>query len=121
MAYFYLALTVAFSVYGQFVLKWRINLITTKFGADIGKVDLILKAVTDVFVLSGFLSAVVAAITWMLAMAKLQLTLAYPLTVACTFISISIISIMVLEEKLTIVRAIGIATILLGIFLIVKQ
>src|SRR5699024_7054193 len=70
--------TIAFTVYGQIMLKWRID----KYGdlpADLfDKLQFVLRLLLDPLILSGFLSAFVASLFWMAAMTKFDISFAYP-------------------------------------------
>ena len=63
MNYLYILGTIFFTVYGQIILKWRINKIgfSLENGGLIDKALTILKFVFDPFIFSGFLSAFVAS------------------------------------------------------------
>ena len=70
-------------------------------------------------IFSGFVSAFVASVFWMLAMTKFELTYAYP------FMSLSpalvfIVGIFVLGETFTIGKLLGLLIIMLGIIVTVK-
>ena len=78
MSYIYIFATVVLTVYGQLIIKWQI------LGADafpestLGKVVFLGNLLLNPWVASALLAALVAALTWMAAMTKLQLSHAYP-------------------------------------------
>ena len=90
MSYVYVALTVLLTVYGQIVIKWQV-LEAGALPADAeGKLRFIGALMTNLWVLSGFAAAVLAVISWMLAMSKLPLSHAYPFT-SLSFVLILVI------------------------------
>lgn len=122
IGYLYILGTIVFTVYGQIILKWRISNLGWKpiFNNNIGGflIDYI-KFLFDPLIFSGFLSAFVASVFWMLAMTKFDITYAYP------FMSISpalvfLVGILVLHEPFTWGKLIGLFVIILGILIIVK-
>lgn len=83
------------------------------------KVRFLIQALSDLYVLSGFLSAFVASLFWMLAMTKLDLTQAYP------FISLSpalvfLIAVLFLGESFTWGKVIGLLLIVAGTMVTVR-
>ena len=121
MRYLYIAGTILFTVYGQIILKWRINYLGWSMtdGNLFEKIICYLKLLFDPFILSGFIAAFLASISWTLAMTKFELTSAYP------FMSLSpaivfILGIFFLNEAFTIGKLIGLVLIILGIIATVK-
>lgn len=117
VSYLYIAGTIAFTVYGQLIIKWRINLV----GLNIDNATFwttclsYLKFLFDPFIFSGFLSAFIASVFWMLAMTKFELTRAYP------FMSLSpalvfVFGVILLGEAFTIGKVVGLLFIGIGIF-----
>ncbi|EGQ9836763.1 EamA family transporter [Vibrio cholerae] len=118
MPYFYVALTVIFTVYGQLVLKWRIEYYqveSTSFFANF--IRLIKIIFSDPLIFSGLVSAFFASIFWMLAVSKLELSSAYPLTSA-SFVLVFIASAILFGEPISLQKLIGISLIVVGIIII---
>ena len=121
MRYIYIFGTIFFTVYGQIILKWRINKIgfSLENGGLVDKVLTMLKFVFDPFIFSGFLSAFIASMFWMVAMTKFEITHAYP------FMSLSpaivfLLGIFFLNETFTIGKVIGLTIIIIGTIVTVK-
>lgn len=122
MGYLYVLLTILFTVYGQVILKWRILNLNWSLPTNEGVGQMIViyvKFLFDPLIFSGFVSAFVASIFWILAMTKFELTYAYP------FMSLSpalvfIIGILVLGETYTVGKILGLLLIMIGIFITVK-
>ncbi|WP_427875205.1 EamA family transporter [Flavobacterium sp. MMS24-S5] len=117
--YFYIFGTLFFTVYGQIVLKWRLNQLGSLPDGIKEKLFFLLKALLDPFIFSGFCSAFLASLCWMAAMTHFEITKAYPfmsLAPALVFI----IGILFLGESFTIGKVVGLLLILLGTIVTVK-
>ena len=121
MNYLYIFGTILFTVYGQIILKWRINKIGFVLGDGnlLDKALAMLKFIFDPFIFSGFLSAFVASMFWMVAMSKFEITHAYP------FMSLSpaivfLLGIFFLNETFTIGKVVGLGLIIIGTIVTVK-
>ncbi len=109
----YVLLTIAFTVYGQLILKWRIG----EFGSlpePLGeRLVFLLRLVFDPLIFSGFVAAFAASLTWMAALTRLELSVAYPL-MSLSFVAVLLLSALLLHEPLTGTRVAGVALIVLG-------
>ena len=121
MGYLYIFGTLIFTVYGQLILKWRLN--TLHFTIPEGKAIYIIasfaKLLIDPYILSGFIAAFTASIFWILAMTKFEITFAYPfmsLAPALVFL----LGIIILGETFSLGKLIGLIFIVFGIFITVK-
>jgi len=112
--YLYIFGCIAFTVYGQLILKWRIaqkGHLPTDF-AD--KMMFLVRALFDPFILSGFLAAFVASLFWMAAMTKFELSTAYPF-MSLAFVLVLLFSALLFREPVTIGKVLGMALICAGI------
>lgn len=121
MGFIYIFLTILFTVYGQIILKVRINALNWQLDASSLKNIIIsyLNFFIDPFILSGFAAAFLASFFWTLAMSKFEITFAYP------FMSLSpslvfLIGVIFLNETFTWGKLIGLLLIVIGIFVTVK-
>lgn len=111
-----------FTVYGQIILKWRIKDLNWTLNTTEGSVRMVisyLKFLFDPLIFSGFASAFIASVFWILAMTKFDITYAYP------FMSISpalvfLIGVFILNEPFTIGKLVGLVIIIIGICVTVK-
>lgn len=106
--------TVILTVYGQLIIKWRVSL---KGELPIGlfnKAHYFAKLLMDVWILSALIAAFIAALCWMAAMTKYELSYAYPF-VSLGFALVVILSAVFFGESLTYAKITGIALIMLGI------
>lgn len=111
--YLYIAATIGFTVYGQLILKWRIR----NFGPlpvdPVSKLQFLLSLLLDPAIFSGFAAAFLAALAWMAAMTKFELSHAYPF-MSLNFMMVLILSGVLLREPLTPPKLIGVMLIVLG-------
>lgn len=114
MSYFYIFLTILFTVYGQLVIKWQVaknGVVPTEI---IPKVLFLLHLFFDPWIISAFIAAFLASLTWMNAISKLQLSYAYPF-MSASFVLVLILSVLFFHESLNMYKLAGIILILLGI------
>ncbi|EPY07893.1 hypothetical protein PAALTS15_06604 [Paenibacillus alvei TS-15] len=116
MGYLYIAGTILFTVYGQIILKWRIN----KFGAlpadFFEKILFLIKLLLDPLIFSGFFSAFIASFFWMAAMTKFDLSFAYPF-MSLSYVLVFALSIYLFQEPVTINKIIGLSFIVIGVII----
>ncbi|SEI02435.1 EamA-like transporter family protein [Halobacillus karajensis] len=116
MGYLYIIGTILFTVYGQLMLKWRIE----KFGSlppgAIDKVFFLLQLLLDPFILSGFFSAFIASIFWMGAMTKFDISYAYPF-MSLSFVLVFLLSVFLFQEPVTVQKVVGLSFIVIGIII----
>jgi multidrug transporter EmrE-like cation transporter len=114
MSYVFVSCTVLLTVYGQLVIKWRVGK-AGAFPTDAGdKILFLLQLLLSPWVISALAAALLASVTWMAAMTKLQLSHAYPLTSAA-FILVMLFSSLLFDEPLTVAKIVGATLIIAGI------
>ncbi|WP_028994072.1 EamA family transporter [Azonexus hydrophilus] len=111
--YFYILATIAFTVYGQLVLKWRITQFPPMPADFLQKIKFLLLLVFDPAIFSGFAAAFLASLAWMAAMTKFDLSHAYPF-MSLNFVVVLFLSGLLLGEQLTVQKALGVSLIVLG-------
>jgi multidrug transporter EmrE-like cation transporter len=113
--YLYIAGCVFFTVYGQLVLKWRMNQQEAlPAGLSDKALELIKLILFDPFILSGFISAFLASLFWMAAMTKFSLSFAYPF-MSSAFVIVMFMSMFLFGETLNIYKLTGTVLIVAGI------
>ena len=121
MAYFYIFGTIIFTVYGQLILKWRMNsvgVLPEPLGA---KIIFLIKLVFDPFIFSGFLAAFIASLFWMAAMSKFDVSYAYPFITAGLTLLTVLLAIIILGEPVSINKIIGVLLIVSGVLFMVRD
>lgn len=116
IGYFYIFGTIAFTVYGQLILKWRVAQYGELPSLLSEKLFYILKLFLDPFLISGLASAFIASLFWIMAMTKFEISYAYPF-MSLAFVLVLIFSVVVFNESLNANKMIGLALIVLGIII----
>lgn len=114
--YLYILGTILFTVYGQIVLKWQISQAGPLPIAFVDKSIFLLRQFGNLWILSGFVAAVIAALCWMAALTKFELSYAYPF-MSLSFVLVLGLSVPLLHEAMTIPKILGIALIVVGIII----
>jgi len=112
--YIYIINTIIFTVYGQLVLKWRLSQCGELPSSIEDKIIALLKLLLDPFILSGFISAFLAALCWMVTLTKFELSYAYPF-MGLTFVVVLLLSSILFQEVINAHKVIGIILIVVGI------
>jgi len=114
MSYFYVACTVLLTVYGQLVIKWQV-LGAGTFPDTVGEQALFLgRLLVNPWIISALAAAFAAAVTWMAALTRLDLSHAYPFQ-SIVFVLVPLASVLLFHESLTTPKIIGLALIITGI------
>jgi multidrug transporter EmrE-like cation transporter len=111
--YIYVLLTIALTVYGQLVLKWRVGQRGSFPSSTKQKIAFLMGLVFDPAVLSGFAAAFLASLAWMAAMTKFELSHAYPF-MSLNFVMVLLLSAWLFHEPMTPNKLAGVALIIVG-------
>jgi multidrug transporter EmrE-like cation transporter len=116
LGFIYISLAIALTLYGQLVVKWQVNATgVTPAGLD-QKLYFLLRMLTNPWIISSFAAAFGAAMMWMLAIARLDLSYAYPF-MSITFPSVLLFSYLLLNEQIKVGNIVGVAFIVVGIII----
>ena len=114
MSYVYVLVTVLLTVYGQIAIKWQV-LEAGAFPADPAeKIQFLGRLLLNPWVLSAFAAALLASVSWMAAMTKLDLSHAYPF-MSLAFVLVLVLSALVFHEPVNAWKIAGLALITVGI------
>ncbi|MGE5417215.1 MAG: EamA family transporter [Acidobacteriota bacterium] len=120
MNYVYVVGTILFTVYGQLILKWRMGFYG-QLPSDLwDKMLFLVKLLLDPYILSSFIAAFVAALCWMAALTKFDLSYAYPF-MSLSFVLVLVLSGIMLREPITTMKILGLALIILGVMVTAKS
>lgn len=114
MGYVYIGLTIAFTVYGQLVLKWQVGDAGPLPVESAQKLIFLIRLLLNPWVFSGFCAAFLASLAWMAAMTKFQLSYAYPF-MSLNFVLVLALSSLLFHEPISTAKVAGLALIVLGI------
>lgn len=116
MNYLYVFLTIIFTVYGQLIIKWQVLKSSGLPITKTGKIFYLFHLLLNPWILSGFLAAFLASLTWISAMTKLELSEAYPF-MSLTFVFVLILSSIFFHETITMPKLIGLGLIVSGVII----
>jgi uncharacterized membrane protein len=111
--YVYILATIVLTVYGQLILKWRINQLGSLPLELTDKFKFFLGLLFDPLIFSGFAAAFLASFAWMVAMTKFDLSYAYPF-MSLNFVVVLLLSAWLLGEPMNIQKTVGVILIVLG-------
>lgn len=119
LPYFQVFITLILTVYGQIIIKHRINMLGN-YPLDLKeKIKFFINLFLDPYIISGLLAAVLASIFWMAAMTKLPITRAYPIMSIAPAL-VLVFGIFFFNESLTYGKFFGLILIIIGAFVTVK-
>jgi multidrug transporter EmrE-like cation transporter len=114
LAWVYVALTVVLTVYGQLVYKWLADE-ADPFPAGTGdRISYVARLALDPWMVSVGVATLAAAITWFLALKRLELSIAYPF-MSLSFVFVLLLSGVFFGESVTFWKTVGIALIVVGV------
>lgn len=120
MGFLFIALTIAFTVYGQLIIKWQVNEAGV-FPEPLGeKAIFIVKLLLNPWVISSFAAAFIASLFWMAAMTQFELSFAYPF-MSTSFVIVMILSFLFMGEKFSWYKVAGTLVIILGLFIVTRD
>lgn len=96
------------------ILKWRLSKAGDLPDSAMAKLWFLLSQFRSPWILSGFVAAGIAALCWMAALTRFQLSYAYPF-MSLSFVLVLVLSAALFGETATTPRIIGIILILVGI------
>ena len=114
MGYLYIALTIAFTVYGQLIIKQQVNA-AGQFPSGAGAVLFYLRFIfLRPLVLSGFACAFMASLSWIGALSKFELSYVYPF-MSLNFVLVVALSVVLFREDINLYKILGLALICVGV------
>jgi multidrug transporter EmrE-like cation transporter len=114
MSYFYVFATVFLTVYGQLVIKWQVVGAGQYPASGPERLYFLGRLLLNPWVISAFAAAALAAVSWMVAMTKLDLSHAYPF-VSLSFVLVLLLSWGLFHEPLSWQKLLGVALIICGV------
>lgn len=107
--------TMLLVVYGQLVLKWRVNALSGPANPADGAFARLLSYLGDPYILSAYAAALAASITWMFVVESYAVSLAFPLYIGLTVLAVVVGGIYLFGEPVTASRILAVCLILAGI------
>lgn len=107
--------TVLLLVYGQLVMKWRIQSLFANGEESVGRVSRLMIYFADPFILSAYLAALAGSVAWMFVVERYAISIAFPLYIGLTVVMVAIGGMVLFGEPVTASRALSIALIVIGV------
>ena len=107
--------TVALTVFGQLVFKWRIDEAGDVPNGTSEKLRFILELAIDPWVIAAMASALLASVTWGAALTRFELSFAYP-WMSLSFVSVLVLGALLFSEAVAVGKVIGVLLICAGVF-----
>ena|SRR5690349_24406695 len=114
LPWLYVPLTIGEGVYGQTVLKWQIAKVGRLPREGPTQLYYLASVLSNPWVLSGTAGAFVAMLFWILVLAVIDLSVAYPFT-RLPFVLMLLISNLLFREPVTTAKVSGMALIIAGL------
>ncbi len=111
--YFSIGATIGLTVYGQLILKWRVRELGQLPTDRFERLKFLAGLVLDPVIFSGFAAAFLAALAWITALYKFDLSHAYPF-MSLNFVIVLLSSWWVLNESLSAGKVMGAVLIVVG-------
>jgi drug/metabolite transporter (DMT)-like permease len=114
MSYVYLGSSILLMVYCQLVIKWQVTGAGAFPEAPADKVWFLARLLANPWVVSALAAAFLAALAWMAALTRLELSHAYPI-MSLSFVLVVLASAWLLHEPLTAYKVAGVALVCAGV------
>jgi multidrug transporter EmrE-like cation transporter len=113
-AYLFVAATILLGVYGQLILKWQTNKAGAFPSSTADRLTYFRHFLLNPWVISSLCGAALAAVSWIVALSKLELSRVYPF-VSASFVLVLLFSAVIFNERLTPLKLIGAVLIVAGL------
>lgn len=108
--------TILLVVYGQLVTKWRIEAISASL-PESDRWARLFHYLSDPLILSAYAAALGGSVGWMFVVERFDLSIAFPVYVGLTIITVALAGVWVFGETLSWQRGLSIVLILVGVAL----
>jgi uncharacterized membrane protein len=116
MGYAYMLVTVLMTTYGNLVFKWRVDEAGAMPAGTSERISWFAKLLSSPWILTSFAAGGLAALAYLLALQRLELSRAYPV-MSLSFVLVLAFSAWLFGESVTLPKVLGILLILTGLFL----
>ena len=110
---------ILFNSFGALIIKYKINEMgTIQLGSFRFVIKYFYELVKSPLIICGIFSIFISAFVWMVALSRLQISIAYPVAVGLNFIVVVTVALIFFKEHLSVEKIIGIVLIFISVFLI---
>src|SRR5262245_30987613 len=114
LGYLWIAATVALTIYGQVVFKWRVSRAVELPSELAARVEYVLRLAIDPWMVTVLLSVLLASATWWATLRTFDLSYAYPF-MSLSFVGVLLLGAAVFNEGITVSKVVGLGLILAGL------
>lgn len=114
--YFYISITIAFTVIGQLLVKAGMSRVTASFNGSPKLASLVMAGLLQPAVIAGLGCAFVAAVAWLPAISRLSISVAYPF-MALPIVLVLLLAPLCFGERVLVYQWIGVSFVSLGLWL----
>ena len=104
-------------VYGQLIIKWRVQLMAASASFTEDKLARMLAYLSDPYIVSAYLAALASSIAWIFVLERHPLTLAFPLYIGLIVLMVIVAGVAMFDEQMTASRVAAVVLILAGVSL----
>lgn len=110
---------IVFNSFGALIIKYKINEMgTIQFSSFRFVIKYFYELIKSPLIICGIFSIFISAFVWMVALSRLQISIAYPVAVGLNFIVVVTVALIFFKEHLSAEKIIGIVLIFISVFLI---
>jgi multidrug transporter EmrE-like cation transporter len=110
--------TILLMAYSQLVIKWRVTKLAALAAGPATMPSRTVQYLTDPYIVSAYLSAFLSAIAWLYVAERYPVSIAFPTYVGVLFALVTVGSVLLLEETLSLQHLGGLLLILVGVIVI---
>lgn len=116
MRYFLVTVVIALVTYGQLIIKYEVNRLgAVPLGNFKETIGYGFSALTSLYILSGLFAAGLAALAWIAALSRYELSSVYPL-LSLNFVLVPLLSVYFFGESMDAFKLFGTVIIVIGVF-----
>lgn len=110
---------IVFNSFGALIIKYKINEMgTIQFSSFRFVIKYFYELMKSPLIICGIFSIFISAFVWMVALSRMQISIAYPVAVGLNFIVVVTVALIFFKEHLSVEKIIGIVLIIISVFLI---
>lgn len=115
----YIVATVLLTVYSQLMMRWQVSLAGELPAGLVEKVWFVGRLLLNPWVLSGVVATFCAGISWMMAMARFEISYAFPF-VSLNYIIVLAAGYLLFGESFSAMKLVGTALVVAGLVVVAK-
>ena len=119
MSYIFIAFTILLTVYGQLVLKWQVDQHQELLATPIQPRNVVVLLLNP-WVISAFVAAFGASLSWMAAISRMPISKAYPY-MAINFLLVALFAVWLFGERLDAYKIAGTLIIMAGVVVLSRS